>query len=184
MHPDAGAHGLSVIVVGGGPSGLAAAIALRRAGASVTVCERAERPRRDGQGLTLWPNGLAALDAIGAGDAVRARGLFADGLAMRSQSGRVLSLVPPPVMESVGGNGLALHRAELVEALVSAAGAITYGTRCVGVRNEPGRAVAVFADGSEQGADLVVGADGLRSAVRLAAGLGGVLSPGGCTVWR
>ena len=62
------------VVVGGGIGGLAAALALHRRGWRVTVLERAAELREVGAGLTLMANALRALDALGLGAAVRARG--------------------------------------------------------------------------------------------------------------
>jgi len=179
---------MHAIVIGAGPAGLATAIALDRAGCTVEVHERGAGPRRQGNGLTLWPNGLSALDSIdpAAGAAVRAAGLAAPGMAMWSNSGRVLYEVSGPLMDTIGGNGLAVHRADLQAALhgLLRPGVVRFGARCVGARTCAGRAVATFADGSEAAADLVVGADGIRSAVRASAGLSRRLRYGGFTVWR
>ncbi len=60
------------MVIGAGIGGLAAAAGLRSAGWDVTVCERAASLEPVGAGLGLAPNGLRALDVIGAGDALRA----------------------------------------------------------------------------------------------------------------
>jgi 2-polyprenyl-6-methoxyphenol hydroxylase-like FAD-dependent oxidoreductase len=57
----------SAVVVGAGVGGLAAAGALARSGWHVTLLERGERLRSAGAALLLWPNGLAALDALGLG---------------------------------------------------------------------------------------------------------------------
>jgi 2-polyprenyl-6-methoxyphenol hydroxylase-like FAD-dependent oxidoreductase len=58
----------SAAVVGAGIGGLAAAIALERAGWRVTVFERAAELRPLGAGLSIWPNGVRALRALGLGD--------------------------------------------------------------------------------------------------------------------
>jgi 2-polyprenyl-6-methoxyphenol hydroxylase-like FAD-dependent oxidoreductase len=52
------------VVVGGGVGGLAAGIALGRAGWDATILERDETPGEIGAGISLWPNALAALDAL------------------------------------------------------------------------------------------------------------------------
>ena len=176
---------LRVVVIGAGPAGLAVAIALRRIGAVVTVYERAPCGRYGGNGLTLWPNGLAALDMIGAGSAVRAQALAGSGMAIRTCAGRLLSQMSADAMEAVGGNGVAIHRISLLEALEELVDPATvrYGMRCVGVAAAQ-RPVARFSDGSQVTADVVVGADGIRSVVRSAAGLGGTLRYAGFTVWR
>ena len=55
----------TAVIVGGGIGGLAAAVALRRIGWDVTVLERAREFTEVGAGLSLWPNGLRALELLG-----------------------------------------------------------------------------------------------------------------------
>ena len=66
--------GSRAVVVGGGIGGLTAALGLRRRGWDVTVLERAPEIRPVGAGLVLTANGLAGLDAVGVGGAVRGAG--------------------------------------------------------------------------------------------------------------
>jgi 2-polyprenyl-6-methoxyphenol hydroxylase-like FAD-dependent oxidoreductase len=174
------------IVIGAGPAGLAAGIALRKAGFETMVYERATELRKEGTGLTLWPNGLTALATFGADDEVRACALAAPGMSIRSGTGRALNEVPGPVMDRIGGRGVAVHRAELLAALAGIVGrdALRFGARCVGVRSERDRAIVTFDDGVEVSADVVVGADGIRSRVRSACGLDAPLTYSGFTVWR
>ena len=174
------------IIIGAGPAGLAAGIALRKAGLDTVVYESATDLRKEGTGLTLWPNGLAALATFGAGDEVRARALAAPGMSIRSGTGRVLNEMSGPVMDRIGGRGVAMHRAELLDALagIFGRGALRFGARCVGVRPERDRAIVTFDDGVEISADVVVGADGIRSRVRSACGLDAPLTYSGFAVWR
>ena len=176
----------TAVVIGAGPAGLATAIALREAGYRPQVFERQPGLSREGTGLTLWPNGLNALAEFGADAGVRKRALTAPGTAMRAADGRTLQQMSAADLERAGGCGVALHRADLVAALAGQLEpeTVRFGAACVGVRSDEHGAVAELDTGERLRADLVVGADGLRSRVRAAAGLDRPLRYGGSTVWR
>jgi 2-polyprenyl-6-methoxyphenol hydroxylase-like FAD-dependent oxidoreductase len=80
----------SAVVLGAGIGGLAAAAGLHAGGWNVTVCERAPALDATGAGLGLGPNGLRALDAIGAGQAARAQAVPQD-TGFRAPGGRWLA---------------------------------------------------------------------------------------------
>src|SRR5699024_4168000 len=63
------------VIIGGGIAGLAAATALQHRSWQVTILEREPAPAEVGAGITLWPNALRALDALGIGSLIRSRGL-------------------------------------------------------------------------------------------------------------
>src|SRR5690606_38122579 len=73
----------SVIVVGGGIGGLAAALSMARLGISVQLLEQSDTIGEIGAGIQLGPNAFAALDALGAGEAARGRAVFTDRLIMK-----------------------------------------------------------------------------------------------------
>ena len=75
-----------IVVVGAGIAGLATAVALQRGGHDVAVLEE-RTDTSSGAGISIWPNALAALDHLGVGDAVRARGGRVTAGAMRWRDG-------------------------------------------------------------------------------------------------
>ncbi|MCK7625305.1 FAD-dependent monooxygenase [Streptomyces sp. RS10V-4] len=178
----------TALVIGGGVAGPVAALALRRAGIAATVYE-AYPAAADGVGawLGLAPNGLAALAAVGADAAVRAAGQPVPGVVMADGAGHHLARFGgfpelPPTMT--------MPRERLYRALTDHARAagvpFVHGKRLVGAKEVPGGVTARFADGTSATADLLVGADGIRSTVRAlidprapAPEYGGVLSFGG-----
>jgi 2-polyprenyl-6-methoxyphenol hydroxylase-like FAD-dependent oxidoreductase len=93
----------TALVVGAGIGGLAAALALRRAGWTVRVLEKAASPRELGFALSLAPNAVAALRELGVADAVIRGGYAARRVEFRAGGGRVLRRVDAShvAMESV-----------------------------------------------------------------------------------
>lgn len=143
-----------VLVVGGGIAGLALAAALDPRRVRVTLVE--ERPERAGAGtvLALWRGGRDVLDAIGVGDRVRASSFPVTGGALRRSDGRALHELRPTDTPRLWF----APRPDLVAALEAALPPAV--TRLTELVTDP-RALA-----RQVGADLVVGADGVRSAVR------------------
>ncbi|ATL71791.1 FAD-dependent monooxygenase [Nocardia terpenica] len=157
----------SAIVVGGGIGGLAAAIALARRGWRVEVLERAAEIGEVGSGISLWPNGLRALDALGLGDRIRAEGTLGTDGGIRDRRGRWLSKTDTAALARWYWSLVAVRRADLF-AILSAAlpdDALRLGTTVTGVEDR-GATVTVTHSRGRSEADLVIGADGLRSVVR------------------
>lgn len=158
----------SALVIGGGIAGSVTALALRKAGIEATVYE-AYPPESNGigGGLGLAPNGLAALDIVGAGDAVRAVASPMPKTVMTIGSKpagtlRTLQGVEPLQFVMRG----ALHQA-LHDAAWSTDVQFEHGKRFVSADdNQDGGVTAHFADGTSAAADILIGADGIRSAVR------------------
>jgi 2-polyprenyl-6-methoxyphenol hydroxylase-like FAD-dependent oxidoreductase len=158
----------NALIIGAGIAGPVAALALRLTGVDAAVYD-ATMPGREETGLTLTlaPNGQEALRIVGALDAVRAIGLPMSGQQVTDGRGRRVGVFPP-----VAGQPpvLALRRAELCQALraqAEAAGvAMHYGARLVDIEEDGACVSAVFEDGRTASADVLVGADGIRSRVR------------------
>jgi FAD-dependent urate hydroxylase len=155
------------IVIGGGIAGPVAAMALHRAGIEATVHE-AYSGDADGVGaqLGIAPNGLHALDVLGLGDIVRS-GTPVSAMAMESWTGKRLATFGEP-----GGEPIlhVLWRGELNRGLADEAARrgirIEYGKRFADAEDGPDGVTAHFADGSSATADILIGADGIESAVR------------------
>ena len=162
---------LRVAIAGGGIGGLTAAVALRNAGASPTVFERASDIRHVqlGGSIHIWPNGYRALAAAGLADAVRES--VDDGAVMRRQyfltaSGR--TFIDWDLSESaLGLPTLAVVRGEFHSVLAESAGdMIRLGAGVEGFDADDDGVSVALADGREERFDVLIGADGLRSTVR------------------
>jgi len=157
-----------IIIIGAGIAGLGAAIALKRAELDVAVYEREPELSAVGAGLTLWPNAVNALRRLGVADAVLQAGA-------RLTSGSVQSWRGGPHISSgldmerlFGAPALGVHRTDLQQILLDAADPATVrlGTRCVGFEQTPEGVDISFANGRTESADVLLGADGIHSAVR------------------
>jgi 2-polyprenyl-6-methoxyphenol hydroxylase-like FAD-dependent oxidoreductase len=176
----------SAVIIGGGIGGLATAIALRRVGIEAAVYERAPELKEVGSGLSLWRNALAALDRLGLLGALRALGVSGQRGAFRRPDGQLLLEMRAGAGDSSDeGTILLLHRAELLGVLLDASREVVHvGAECVGLEQDAQGVTAHFADGRVARGDILIGADGLNSAIRTA--LFGPARPryGGYTAWR
>jgi 2-polyprenyl-6-methoxyphenol hydroxylase-like FAD-dependent oxidoreductase len=170
---------MRVIVVGAGIGGLSVAIGLRRDSHEVVVLEQAPRLDAIGAGITLFRNAMRALDRLGVGADVAARGAAARSSMICTADGRELARFPADLLEGA----IAIHRADLQDALAAAAGDVRLGARIATVEQDDAQVVVRDDHGNEDRAELVIGADGLHSVVR---GFVAAASPryGGYTAWR
>ncbi|MFC4116974.1 FAD-dependent monooxygenase [Nonomuraea zeae] len=152
------------IVVGGGIGGLAAALALHRIGWQAVLLERAAELGEIGAGMSQAPNAMRALAELGVGEQARAAGVptYSAG-NLRLPDGRYLQRARPGDPTPL----TAFHRADLHRVLLEAvpAGWVRTGAEVTGIHDDHD-AVTVTWSGGEAGADLLIGADGIRSTVR------------------
>jgi 2-polyprenyl-6-methoxyphenol hydroxylase-like FAD-dependent oxidoreductase len=159
----------TALVAGGGIGGLSAAIGLRRSGWEVTVLERVTSLRPVGAGLVLQANGLRCLDALDLGAAVRDRGAEDTVGGTRRSDGRWLARIPAGAMDRILGTpAVGIHRAALQEILLGALpdGTVQTGAEVTGVTADGAVTYRAGDRTVRTVADLVVGADGIRSVVR------------------
>ncbi|MBR8655684.1 FAD-dependent monooxygenase [Achromobacter sp. Marseille-Q0513] len=158
-----------VAIVGAGIGGLAAALAIRQAGLSVSVYDQASRLEPLGASLTLWPNAMRCLRALGVAEPLLRAGARILSTEARSLRGEMLACVPMQrFYDEAGEPGICVTRADVQRVLLDALGAehVTLSRRLESLSQDAGGVALRFRDGAEARADLLIGADGLRSTVR------------------
>ena len=180
---------LRIAIIGGGIGGLTAAVALRQAGFEVDVYEQAPELTEVGGGINMAPNATRVLRQLGL-----AEGLDRSGVRpltthqRRWQDGRTLQRAPlnPPCEELYGAPHMTIHRADLLAVIASAfpAERVHLGHRVVELAHGGNGPEAWFENGMHISADVLVGADGIHSAVRAALFGGEEPAFAGCVAYR
>lgn len=159
-----------VAVVGAGVGGLALALALRERGIDAQLYERADELREVGAAVYLAANATRFLRRFGLADEFEEVSWHPTGLIFREgRSGEVIGSHRGDGYERCyGAPGWAVHRAELQRILSQAVGAehIHLGKELADLSDDGDEVTLTFTDGTQAGANLVVGADGARSLVR------------------
>jgi salicylate hydroxylase len=158
---------LNIAVIGAGYGGAAAAKALSLLGAHVSVYEQASRMREVGAGIGLRPATMDRFSKWGIFDAI-AR------VSSPSDYFEILTATGEPIMKDTWpefagqANTYLIHRGDFIEALLGVLpeGMVHLGHKLEKIEEKDGRPVLTFTNGKSVSADLVVGADGIKSVVR------------------
>jgi 2-polyprenyl-6-methoxyphenol hydroxylase-like FAD-dependent oxidoreductase len=181
----------NVLVIGAGAAGTAAAILLAERGVTVELVDVKPDVSALGSGITLQGNALRVLKQLGVWDAVQENGYAFDTLGLRAPDANGTLIAE---LEDVRTGGpelpatVGMYRPTLARILLDRAAGLGVSVRLgttFSALDDDGDAIAVaFTDGSTARYDLVVGADGIRSATRRALGIELEPRSTGMGIWR
>ena len=175
-----------ILIVGGGIAGLTLATALHQQGFSAKLVERSSTWHATGAGILLHANGMRVLRTLGLGDAVEQAGAIVRHWSFCDEHGEVLCDTDLGELWGNVGPCIGIERPKLQEALLSRAAAVPFelGTSVTSLTQDEQRVLVGFSDGSTGNYDLVVGADGIYSTVRML--MVDTVPPGytGLMIWR
>lgn len=161
---------MKIIIIGAGIGGMSAAIALERAGFETEVYEAVAEMKPVGAAISIWPNGVKCLNALGLKQPLRAlSGNMAWMAYHDARSGAPLTRFSlAPLVQQTGEYPAPVSRAGLQAMLLDNYGRtrVRFGRRVTHAEQTSQGVTAFFADGSEAAGDLLVAADGTHSVLR------------------
>ena len=168
---------MKVIIAGGGIGGLSLALSLHQAGIAVRVYEAVREPASIGVGINLQPTAVRELTELGLGDELARTGLAMRALSYFNKLGQLIHSEPRGLAAGYQWPQYSIHRGKLHLLLMRAVRArigddnFRSGLRFMAFEQNQDRVSATFRDGVSgasvvDNADVLVGADGIHSAVR------------------
>ena len=178
-----------VLVVGGGITGGVLSLALAHRGVEVVLVDLRKELGGVGHGITLQGNALKVFRAVGIYDRLAQRGYPFDKIRLRTADGQLMTEIAtppmggldlPPTMGALRGDIAEILADEMVNAGVD----VRLGMTLTAIDDHGDSVTVTLADGTEETADLLVGADGIRSKVRSMIGIPDQPTPVGMGIWR
>lgn len=159
---------LNIAIIGAGYAGASTAKALSLLGATVNVYEQAKEIKEVGAGIGLRPSSVAQFEKWGILDAVAAVTSPSDRFEILTATGDPIAVEEWPEKEAYGQTTRFVHRGDFLDALISVLpeGMVHLNHKLEKIVDNGDSATVTFANGTSITADLVIGADGIRSQVR------------------
>ena len=159
---------LNVAVIGAGYAGAAAGKALSLLGCNVQVYEQATHIREVGAGIGLRPSTMDRFRQWRILDAITDVSSPSDYFQILTATGEHIIQEPWPEIDSYRLTTHLIHRGDFIDALLGVLppDMVQLGRAAAAVEDQGDHATVTFANGTETTADLVIGADGIRSVVR------------------
>ncbi|KAM0332411.1 hypothetical protein ACHAQA_002691 [Verticillium albo-atrum] len=162
-----------VIIIGGGPAGLLAALRLRQSnGIAPVIYEIRRSPTTLGGALGIPANGLRLLHRMGLYSEMAAKGAFTSSLVLHALNGCIMGEMDMAAWstQQTGFGYLRIQRSEIVDVLLQSVKKeeipIHYGKALTGIEEKDNQVTVRFADGTSDTGDFLLGCDGIHSAVR------------------
>ncbi len=160
---------MKIIIIGAGIAGLTFGLACQRAGMDVKIYDKAKALRNIGGGILLWPHGMRYLEWLGIADCLHPFWVSVRGCRIVGHQGQMIFGENYSTLYTlIGGEILPVDRSLFQQALLAqlTENTLALGKMCKHVHSDQHHARVLFADGTQDCADLIVGADGIFSTVR------------------
>lgn len=160
---------LNIVIAGAGMGGLTAAAALRQAGHQVHLYERAAELAPVGAAISIWPNGVRVLDALGLGESIEQAGGHMQSMSYSDHQGHLLTRFDlQPLYTHARRRAFPIARARLQSILLEAVGMqnVTLGVACVDYEESETHVQVMLSTGETVTADLLIAANGTHSLLR------------------
>ena len=176
-----------ITIIGAGIGGLTAAIALQKQGYEVEIFEQAAAFKKAGSGINLAINAMQIYQRLGVYDDILARSSYTHSMSIRNKSFDYLVKGDLTEFEKkYGAKTVAIHRASLHEILLNHLKdtPIHLDKKLQKLQQINGTVKLYFEDGMEHISPIVIGADGIHSAVRTSIFDAAILRDGNQLCWR